>query len=94
MTTYDTETITEDQAIHLYYDIARRFGWQGTFFTREDAENSWQEYHNQTEPFTNEMWDTVLGSWVWRKGIHQLLTERGWELVHEAVGEVLAETSK
>lgn len=94
MAIYNTETMTEDEAIRLYFDLASQFGWQGTFFTREDAENSWQEYHKQTEPFTDEAWDAVLLSWYWRKGLHEMLTERGWDFVHEAVADALAESSK
>jgi hypothetical protein len=94
MAIYNTETMTEDEAIRLYFDLASQFGWQGTFFTREDAENSWQEYHDQSEPFTDETWNAVLLSWYWRKGLHEVLTERGWDLVHEAVGEALAESTK
>ena len=81
---------TEDEAIRLYFDLASQFGWQGTFFTREDAENAWQEYHDQSEPFTDETWNSVLLSWYWRTGLHEVLTERGWDLVHDAVGEALA----
>lgn len=85
----NTDTITEDEAIRLYFTLASQFGWQGSFFTREDAENSWKAYHNQTEPFTDELWQAVCTSWYWRKGLSDGLTERGWDMVHEAVAGVL-----
>lgn len=91
MSIINTETITEDEAIRLHFNLAYKFGWQGTFFTREDAEQSWKEYHDQTEPFTDEVWDTVRLSYYWRKGLTDILVERGWDLVHEAVAEALAE---
>lgn len=90
MPIYDTDNITEDEAIKLYFDLAGQFGWKGTFFTREDAENSWQEYHEQSEPFTDETWNAICLSWYWRKGLGDILTERGWDLVHEAVGEAVS----
>lgn len=91
MSIINTDNITEDEAIALYFNLANQFGWKGTFFTREDAENSWKEYHGQTEPFTDEAWNAVCDSWYWRKGLDEIMTERGWDLVHEAVAEALSE---
>lgn len=89
MPIYNTDNMTEGEAIALYFDLANQFGWKGTFFTREDAESSWTEYHGQTEPFTDDAWNAVLLSWYWRKGLEETLTERGWDLVHEAVSEAV-----
>lgn len=89
MTTINTDTITEDEAIRLYFEFAQQFGWKGSFFTREDAEDSWKEYHGQTEPFTDEIWDTVCLTWYWRKGLSEIMTERGWDVVHDAVLEAI-----
>lgn len=87
MATIDTEIVTEDEAIMAYHQLARRFGWNGTFFTRSDAESSWNEYHEQDEPLTDEVWGSIENSWEWSRGLSDLLTERGWEIVHEAVGQ-------
>lgn len=89
MAIYDTDKLTEDEAILLYHLLARQFGWEGAFFTREDAESSWLERHGQTMPLTDEQWQKVCESWYWRKGLNELMTERGWELVHDAVQEVI-----
>lgn len=89
MPTYDIDNITEDEAIALYHSLSNRFGWRGTFFTREDAENSWTEYHEQTEPFTDETWNKVTSTWYWNKGLGDIMTERGWDVVHEAVSEAI-----
>jgi hypothetical protein len=86
--TIDTETITEDEAIRLYYVLESRFGWKGTFFTRGDAESAWTEYYNQTSEFTDEMWTQVQDSYYWRRALGDNLTEHGWELVNSAVGEL------
>lgn len=91
MSIINTETITEDEAIRLHFDLANRFGWRGSFFTREDAQNSFNEYHGKEGEMTDELWDRVLLSWYWRKGLDEIMTERGWDLVHEAVAEALSE---
>lgn len=82
----NTDTVTEDEAITAYHALAHRFGWNGTFFTRSDAESSWSEYHDQTTPLSDEQWNIVTSQWEWRKGLNDSLTELGWGLVHEAVG--------
>lgn len=85
----DMATITEDEAIRLYHDMATKFGWRGSFFTREDAENSYNEYHGKEGAMTDETWEKVLLSWYWRKGLEEIMTERGWDLVHDAVAEAM-----
>ena len=87
--TIDMDTITEEEAVRLYFAFQRHFGWGGTFFNREDAETSWKEYHNQTDEFTDDIWSTVWNSYYWRKGLSEQLTEHGWEIVHSAVYEAI-----
>lgn len=84
------ETMTEDEAIRLYHDLAMKFGWRGSFFTREDAQDSYNEYHGQEGEMSDETWDKVSLSWYWRKGLEEIMTERGWDLVHDAVAEAIS----
>jgi hypothetical protein len=84
--TVDMTTITEDQAVQLYFRLALQFGWGGTFFTREDAESTWDIEANG--PFTDEVWEAIRLTWYWRKGLTEILTERGFDLVSEAITEV------
>lgn len=89
MKTIDLEVITEDEAIRLYHHLSNRFGWNGTFFTRQDAQDSYNDYHNKDGEMSDETWENVRMSWYWRKGLDEILTERGWDLVHTAVAEAL-----
>lgn len=91
--TIDIETITEDEAVHLAIALERKFGWQGTFFTRQDADSSWTEYYEQPDVLTDEQWDKVQQSWYWRKGISQQLVETGLSIVNDAVYEALLDPS-
>jgi hypothetical protein len=86
--TIDLDTISEDDAIRAYHALANQFGWGGTLFTREDAQSSWNEYYDQEGDLTDEQWAEIQDSYYWRRGLSDLLTEHGWELVHNAVGEL------
>lgn len=90
--TVDLLTITEDEAINLYHRLAQQFGWGGTFFTREDAEERWDT--DDDGEFTDEVWDAIRLTWYWRKGLDEILCERGWEIVSEAVWEVAHDRAK
>lgn len=92
MATIDVDTITEDEAISLYHKFSEKFGWAGTFFTREDAEVSWNERYNQEGAMPKEAWEATADSYYWRKGLGDLLCEWGWDLVHQAVGEAVPES--
>lgn len=91
--TIDIDTITEDEAVRLAIALERKFGWQGTFFTRGDADSSWTEYHEQPNVLTDEQWNKVQQSWYWRKGISQQLVETGLSIVNDAVYEALLDPS-
>ena len=94
---FDTDNITEDEAMTVYHTLARRFGWSGTFFTREDAQEAWrnQQFDLDTgltadAEMPDDVWDAIMSSWYWRKGLTDILTERGWELLADAVEEARA----
>lgn len=89
----DIETITEDEAVRLAITLERKFGWRGTFFTREDADSSWTEYHEQPESLTDEQWSKVQQSWYWRKGLSDQLCEIGLSIVNDAVYDALLDPS-
>lgn len=91
------ESLTEQDAMRIYHSMARQFGWAGTFFTREDAEVEWQQQTRTDEngdepneaPLPDEVWETITNTWEWRRGLNDILTERGWELVGLAVSEAI-----
>ena len=90
----DITTLTEDEAMTLLVKIHQHFGWAGTTFTRGDVEQEWQEQMaltpgEEVDEMPDEAWVAIQQSWYWRKGMSEILTERGWDLVHNAVDEYL-----
>ena len=90
-------SLTEDEALTVFLDLHDQFGWAGTVFTRVDAEQEWQNQQYDASgrapdaPMPDEVWDLVVGSWEWRKGIPEMLCERGWALVFDAVYDALSQ---
>lgn len=88
--------LTEDEALSVFYRMSVHYGWAGTVFTRGDAESDWQNQQYDFEtgetpdtPLPDSVWNRILTSWEWRKGIAEILTERGWDLVSQAVEEAM-----
>lgn len=81
--------LTEDEAIRLLWKMEAHFGWTCTVFSRADAESSWVEYHEKEGDMPDEVWEKVKLTWYWRRGMGDVLVERGWSLVHDAVGEAI-----
>lgn len=95
MTTIDIDSITEEEAIKAFYDFSKKFGWAGTFFTREDASSTWEIFQDELAPIgsmPDDVWDKVTSTYYWRKSIPERLTEWGWDIVREAVEEAIGET--
>lgn len=85
------DDLDEQAALRLFHALRDHFGWAGTFFTREDcaqqaidAEGDYAE-----RPLTDAEWEAVQRTWEWRKGIEEVLCERGWDIVADAVSEAL-----
>lgn len=94
-------SLSEDEAFSVMHTLAKHFGWAGTMFCRGDAEQEWQnlQYDHASgltpnDPMPDNVWTHIQNSWEWRKGIEELLCERGWELVSNAVEEALTATAK
>lgn len=56
--------VTEAEALEIFWDFRRRFGWSGVLWTREDAESVWDTYFD--DEFTDEVWELVRKSPEWR----------------------------
>lgn len=84
-------SLTEDEGLNIIIAIEQQFGFAGTTFTREDAEREWRMQQDATgdTPLPDEVWERVQDTWEWRKGLSEILTERGWGLVADAVTEAL-----
>ena len=78
---------TEAECVDIYHQLALKWRWAGTFFTRADAEFDWRQSadHVHVDPMPDDVWVRVRATWQWRSGITEILCERGMELVGEAV---------
>jgi hypothetical protein len=91
------ETMTEEEAVETINALMRHFDFSGTYFTRGDADIAWynQQVDNDNIPaatdsvMDDETWERVRDTRYWRKTLPEILTERGWNIVEEAVAEAL-----
>lgn len=93
------DNITEAEALQIFHNLTKKFGWAGTIFTRGDAEQAWNTERfdgpydeSAVEPMPEDVWDAFLCSWAWRKGLSEQLTELGWEIVADAARDVVEQT--
>lgn len=84
--------MTDDEAIALIIAIKRTHNFVGTVFTPRDVRDHLREYHfaeeDGREPTDAEM-DAVFATWEWRKGMADILCERGWEVLNDAIFDAL-----
>jgi hypothetical protein len=77
------EILTEQEALELHYEFARKFGWAGTLYVREDASNAW---HDDDLALTDAEWEAVTLSNSWSR-MEEYLSEASYYLVSEAIKE-------
>lgn len=73
--------LNKDHASTTIRALMAKFGFAGTYFVREDVDSV------VDREITDEEWDKVQDSWFWYKGIPDALTERGWDVLREAVDD-------
>lgn len=71
--------LTEAEGMDVYHALKAKFGWNGTVFQRADAED------RAGRELTEDEWNAIQASYPWRKGLSDILTERGWDLVDSAL---------
>lgn len=89
--------LSEDGAFILFYAMCQQYGWAGTIFTRGDAEQAWNterdpDGNGPEQDMPDDVWDAILCSWAWRRGLPERLAEIGWDLVAEAAREAIEQT--
>lgn len=80
------EQVTEAEALELHYQFARKFGWAGTLYVREDASNAW---HDDDLALTDEQWEAVKASKSWSR-FEEYLSEESYDLVRDAISDAKA----
>lgn len=78
------------------HEWVRENGAAGTMFVPSDAESHWEmlQEDDPTLPGWEDVADIVLGTWEWRKGIQEILTERGFEMFDGMFDDVIAGIKK
>ena len=64
----------------------------GTLFVPEDLESmyeQWAEDDDNLPPYA-EVREAMLDSWTWRKGMAEIMSERGYEMLADVISEVAA----
>lgn len=80
------EQVTEAEALELHYQFARKFGWAGTLYVREDASNAW---HDDDLALTDTQWEAVKASKSWSR-FEEYLSEESYDLVRDAISDAKA----
>ena len=81
------DSMTEEQAFGLVYDLSRKFGWSvGGIVTKSDIEYYWKAMTN-SEP-TPEQVESVTLKYSLRK-LDECLSQERNDCVYDAISEVL-----
>lgn len=81
------DTLTESEALDLYYKFTKRFGWAGELFVREDANYLWHaDNYEDDDPvaISDAEWNAVKATKQWSR-FGEYLSEDACDLVREAV---------
>lgn len=82
--------LSENQAVQVFNNLARRFNWAGTIFTRNDltAYNVDEDNGYVELPLTDEQWLGVQDDYLWRHGITDLMVEAAQDALSQLVDAV------
>ena len=86
VTTMETtaDNITEEQALDLMWSFARKFGWKGTMFTRDDVRQAIIDQYGESETLEKEL-TAVMGTRMWTKYLEEAIAREGMECLYEAI---------
>lgn len=76
-----SQNISEDEALDLYYLMARRFGWTGLLYVRGDVQDMWDD---SEDTMTDEQWEAVRTSKGWSR-MGEWLSEDAFDCVRDAI---------
>lgn len=69
MTTFDTDTLSEGDALDILSAFQARFGWAVQVFTRNDADDTLSIFRDET--LTDDEWAEVRSTDEWTKSLSQ-----------------------
>jgi len=71
------------------HTIIRAIDGAGTVFSPGDVESLYEQYQEDEgwPEWSEEIKTHILDSWYWNKGVQDILTERGWEIIDTMITE-------
>lgn len=68
----------------------------GTVFVPDDLQSEWEQWVDMDPdlPAWDDARDELLRMWEWRKGVDELLTERGFEIIQQGIAEMVDAAKK
>lgn len=82
-----TDSMTEDEAFGLVYNLSRKFGWSiAGIVTKTDIEYYWRARNNENP--TAEQVESVMSQYTYRK-LNQCLSEDIDNLMYDAITEAM-----
>jgi hypothetical protein len=84
----DTNTISNEDAGRLFFELCRRFKWQGAYFSALDIEGYWHDRYGDDEdyqPLTPEQVEQVMEQRMWRVGLGDALCQEAYAVVQDVV---------
>jgi len=94
------QDLTEDHALNVLHALQFRFSWAGIMFTRGDIEHliiearKADDLPDLTDDEMEAAIDAVRSSFAWRKGLADLFSEEGWDLIGSAYDDYVREVVK
>jgi hypothetical protein len=77
MTVINWSTITESEALDLYFKLRAKFDWVGSPTSMGDVPINWADKDNDEEPpeITAQMREAVRDTYEWRRAIDERTSE-------------------
>lgn len=82
----ETDNLTEEQALDLMWSFARKFGWKGTMFTRNDVRQAIIDQCGESETLNNKV-RSVMETRIWAKYLEEAIAREGMECLYEAIND-------
>jgi hypothetical protein len=79
-----TSNLTEEQALDLMWSFARKFGWKGTMFTRDNVRQAIIDEHGESETLNDKV-ISVMKTRMWAKDLEEAIAREGMECLYEAI---------
>lgn len=81
------DEINEMEALDLLTAFKAKFNWRGSIFIPEDIENALAYHNSDLDDDEKITVEDVLATWTWNKGMNEILTEQGFNILEDACND-------